>query len=104
MRLFAVSAGVADALCNLMTNPLFFIRTRMQSEIFRSLSEVKYKQRYPANMFKTMRIVVKDEGFRTLYQGLSASMIGVLMPVIYFPLYEKSKQYFRENFQQNKSE
>lgn len=34
-----------------------------------------------------------------LYQGLSASMIGVLHPLIYFPLYEKSKIYFHKNFQ-----
>ena len=55
-------------------------------------------------MLKTMKMVVKEEGFRALYQGLSASMIGVLHPMIYFPLYEKSKQYFKQNYHQNQSE
>lgn len=40
----------------------------------------------------------------TLYRGLSASMIGVLHPLIYFPLYEKSKIYLKNNFQKDKSQ
>lgn len=34
----------------------------------------------------------------TLYQGLGASMIGVSHPLIYFPLYEKSKIYLKESW------
>ena len=33
-----------------------------------------------------------------LYNGLSASMLGVAHPLIYFPLYEKSKIYFKRNW------
>lgn len=31
----------------------------------------------------------------TLYNGLAASMMGLSHPLIYFPLYEKSKIYFK---------
>ena len=48
-------------------------------------------------MFKAMYIIVQREGIVSLYQGLTASMIGVLHPLIYFPLYEKSKIYFHKN-------
>ena len=33
-----------------------------------------------------------------LYQGLTASMFGVIHPIIYFPIYEKSKIYFKNNW------
>ena len=46
------------------------------------------------NLFKTMRIIKQREGFLTLYNGLGASMLGIAHPLIYFPLYEKSKIYF----------
>ena len=45
-----------------------------------------------------MRIIAHNEGFFTLYNGLSASMLGVMHPLIYFPLYEKSKIYFKQNW------
>ena len=45
--------------------------------------------------------IQQKEGVRALYQGLSASMIGVLHPLIYFPLYEKSKIYCLQNFQKD---
>ena len=34
----------------------------------------------------------------TLYNGLGASMLGLSHPLIYFPLYELSKIYFRDNW------
>lgn len=96
--LYSVSASCSGLTCNVITNPFWLVRTRMQAEIFRSLCEINYKTKYPNNMFKTMFIIAKQEGFLTLYNGLSASMIGVLHPLIYFPLYEKSKLYFKKNF------
>jgi hypothetical protein len=73
----------------------------MQAEIFRSSCEINYKREYPNNMFKCMLQIQQKEGVRALYQGLSASMIGVLHPLIYFPLYEKSKIYCLKNFQKD---
>lgn len=71
----------------------------MQAETFRSACELNYHEKYPHNIFKAMRIIAREEGVRALYQGLTASMIGVLHPLIYFPLYEKSKIYFLNNVQ-----
>jgi hypothetical protein len=47
-----------------------------------------------------MQIIAQREGVIALYQGLAASAVGVLHPLIYFPLYEKSKIYFLNNVQQ----
>ena len=96
--LYALASGSAGALCNCISNPFWMVRTRMQAEIFRSSSEANYQTKYPLNIFKAMRIIAKNEGFFTLYQGLQPSMVGLMHPIIYFPLYEKSKIYFKQNW------
>lgn len=34
-----------------------------------------------------------------MFAGLTASVVGILHPFIYFPLYEKSKIYFKKHFE-----
>ena len=34
-----------------------------------------------------------------MYKGFSATMIGILHPIIFFPVYEKLKLYFKKNFE-----
>ena len=41
---------------------------------------------------------------RALFSGLSASILGISHALIYFPLYEKTKLYFRRNYEQPNSE
>jgi len=66
----------------------------MQAEIFRGTSEAQYKTKYGSNMFKLAYQVGQKEGIRALYQGFAASFIGLLHPIIFFPLYEKAKQFW----------
>lgn len=39
-----------------------------------------------------------------LYQGLVPSMIGIVHPIIYFPLYEKSKLYLKNHWEEPNAE
>ena len=55
--LYQASATSAGAICNVISNPLWLVRVRMQAEAFRSLNEQNYKSKYPLNIFKTLRIV-----------------------------------------------
>lgn len=96
--LYALAATSGGVISNCITNPFWMVRTRMQTEIFRSLSAENYRAKYPLNLFKTMRIITHQEGFLTLYNGLSASMLGIMHPLIYFPLYEKAKIYLKQNW------
>jgi len=56
-QLYACSATVSGIISNCITNPFWMVRTRMQAEVFRSMSEKDFKARYPLNLFKTMRII-----------------------------------------------
>jgi len=39
-----------------------------------------------------------------LYQGLGASIVGITHALIYFPLYENSKTFFKNRFQPDEKE
>jgi hypothetical protein len=45
-KLYALSAGSAGLFCNVVTNPFWVVRTRMQAEIFRSHKEEHYVRTY----------------------------------------------------------
>lgn len=40
---------------------------------------------------------MRNEGLVALTRGISASLIGLLHPIVFFPMYEKMKLYFRAN-------
>jgi solute carrier family 25 folate transporter 32 len=48
--------------------------------------------------------IASEEGVRALFAGLTASILGISHALIYFPLYEKTKLYFRNNFEKKNSE
>jgi solute carrier family 25 protein 33/36 len=67
----AATAGTATALG---TNPIWVAKTRMQlqSEANTSTNIERYK-----NSLHCMQVILKKEGIRGLYKGLSASLVGM---------------------------
>lgn len=55
--LYAFAASSGGVISNCITNPFWMVRTRMQAEIFHSMSQENYSRKYPMNLFKTMRII-----------------------------------------------
>ena len=51
IRMYTTSAGLAGTICNILTNPLWLVRTRMQAEIFQNESKVHYKDKYGRGIF-----------------------------------------------------
>jgi solute carrier family 25 folate transporter 32 len=80
--LSAVSSG---AIANTITNPIWVIRTRLQTQ--------EHVNRSPEYLgtFDAARKILKREGVLALYKGMVPSMWGLVHVAVQFPMYEKFK-------------
>jgi solute carrier family 25 protein 33/36 len=82
----AITSGSCTALC---TNPIWLVKTRMQLQ-----SEARMKNSNIAlyrNSLHCIQSVIKQEGIFGLYNGLSASLLGLSESTLQFVMYEHFK-------------
>ena len=84
--------------CNVITNPFWVVRTRMQAESFRNTCHIHFDKTYQG-MFQSMKFIAQSEGMGALWSGLAASMLGISHALIYFPLYENLKLKLKQQFE-----
>lgn len=83
----AISAGaVADVVCN----PMFVVRTRMQTEALHYF-HVPVSERKPHGLISTVMNLHKEGGLPIFWRGLTASLLGLGHVGIQFPVYERLK-------------
>lgn len=76
------SAGVAKCVASLITYPHEVLRTRLRQPVVNGVS--KY-----TGLSQTLRLVIKEEGARSLYGGLSAHLMRVVPnAAVMFWIYE----------------
>eukprot|EP01017_Pseudomicrothorax_dubius_P007673 TRINITY_DN12411_c0_g1_i17.p1 TRINITY_DN12411_c0_g1~~TRINITY_DN12411_c0_g1_i17.p1 ORF type:complete len:232 (-),score=25.32 TRINITY_DN12411_c0_g1_i17:147-842(-) len=80
------AAGISGFICDLITNPLWVARLRLQSQFLHHPDQQKY-----SGLWQTMRLIFQEEGIVGLYRGLGTSIFGVSHVMIYFPIYEYLK-------------
>jgi solute carrier family 25 folate transporter 32 len=87
-----LSAMGAAAVCNIVTNPLWVVRTRMISAVYHKIECFDLQK---MSVRQHLAHIVRQEGFLALYKGLAASLIGLSHVALQFPLYELFKEQAR---------
>jgi solute carrier family 25 protein 33/36 len=85
------AAALAGIVTSTVTNPIWVVRTRMQlSAADRGQAGTKEVVK---NSWGTIKDIMKSEGVRGFYKGLSASYLGVTEGTIQWVLYERLKKW-----------
>ena len=86
------SAIFAGALADTVCNPLFVVRTRMQTEALHYF-ERPLEDRKPHGILSTVKGLYREGGqsIFIFWRGLSASLLGLSHVAIQFPVYERLK-------------
>ncbi|KAL0943925.1 mitochondrial folate carrier protein [Colletotrichum truncatum] len=84
---FFISSALAGALTQVLTNPVWVLKTRM-------LSSDRTAAGAYTNMWSGARQLYRSEGLRGFYRGLGVSLIGVSHGAVQFAVYEPAKQVY----------
>lgn len=87
------AAAIAGVVTGTATNPIWLIKTRLQLDKEHATNDGKSRQY--KNSFDCARQVVREEGMRGLYRGLTASYLGVAESTLQWVLYERMKTYLK---------
>jgi solute carrier family 25 protein 33/36 len=92
VHLFA--AATAGIVTSTATNPIWMVKTRLQLDKSTAEQSGVATRRY-RNSWDCTKKIIKDEGIRGLYKGMSASYLGVTESTLQWVLYEQMKSYLR---------
>ncbi|KAI9365465.1 mitochondrial carrier domain-containing protein [Zopfochytrium polystomum] len=77
---------VASVMCTIVVTPLWFLRTRMMTQVPDGSHAFQYR-----STAETFATILRKEGVLAFYKGLGPSLLGVSHSLVMFPLYERLK-------------
>lgn len=80
---YLLSGATAQFINSTATNPLWFLKTRLQ---------LNFSQGREVSLLQTIRSAYQENGLRTFYRGLNASYLGMTEVALHFAIYEHLKQ------------
>ncbi len=87
-----LSAGaLAGIVTSTATNPIWMVKTRLQLDKSVAAKSGGVTKRQYKNSLDCIRQILRDEGIRGLYKGMSASYLGVTESTLQWVLYEQMK-------------
>ncbi|RSL89488.1 hypothetical protein CEP52_014898 [Fusarium oligoseptatum] len=87
-----LSAGVAaGVVTSTATNPIWMVKTRLQLDKNVAEKSGGAQLRQYRNSYDCVRQIMRNEGLRSLYRGMSASYLGVVESTMQWMLYEQMK-------------
>jgi len=84
---FFVSSALAGALTQVLTNPVWVIKTRMVSSDRNAAGAYQ-------SMWSGAKVLYRSEGWRGFYRGLGVGLIGVSHGAVQFAVYEPAKKMY----------
>lgn len=94
-----MTGAVADVICN----PFFVVRTRLQTQALHELagsstsnSNNKNNNNKRLSMLQMARLLKEQHGVPVFWRGMTANLIGLSHCAVQFPAYEFLKGYLRE--------
>ncbi|SZF05241.1 unnamed protein product [Blumeria hordei] len=90
------AAAMAGIVTSTITNPIWLIKTRLQLDKDVADKAGGMALRKYRNSWDCVRKVVRQEGFRALYKGMSASYLGVSESTLQWVFYEQMKKYLAQ--------
>ena len=89
-----LSSIITGCLTQLVTNPIWVCKTRLQSQKLHKIDDYR-------NIFDAMNKITRREGVYGLFKGLVPSMFGVTHFIIYIPLYDFLNRFHDSYFEKN---
>ena len=84
--IYLTAGTVAGISTSILTNPIWVLKTRIMG------TNKGQRNKAYDSIISSVRVVVKNEGYRALFKGLTPSILGVSHGAIYFMIYDSIKQ------------
>lgn len=89
------AAAAAGVITSTATNPIWMVKTRLQLDRSTVEKAGTAAVRQYKNSWDCVKQIIRDEGVRGLYKGMSASYLGVTESTLQWVLYEQMKEYLK---------